>query len=117
MLVARAPALKVKHALDEQAEILKKNLENLDIETEMAAAAAAKIAVLTFSSPQAFSNTRANGMEPYFEKGTQLKETSATLNPHAAAYQPTYGEQQQHQTSAYRNATQDNVQGSHLNKT
>lgn len=73
----------------------------------MAAAAAVKIAVLTFSSHQAFSNTQANGMESYLEKGTQLKEPSATLNPHAAAYQPIYVEQQQpamqqqQQTRAY----------------
>lgn len=42
----------------------------------------AKLAVLSASSHQAFSNTQSNGMESYFEKGEKLKDTSTTLNPH-----------------------------------
>lgn len=88
----------------------------MDLETEMVAAAA-KLAVFTFPSRQAFSNIQSNGMESYFANKTQLNKISATLNPHARAYQPPYVEQQQQQTLAYRNITQDNRQDSHLGKT
>lgn len=67
-LVACAAALKEKHALEELAELLRKSKEKLVLDTEMAASAA-KLAVLTASSHQAFSNTQSNGMESYFEKG------------------------------------------------
>lgn len=103
-LVARAAALKEKHALEEQAELLRKKKERLDLETEMAATTA-KIAVLTCAGHQASSDSKANGMESYFEKATKFKEPSSTLNP---AYQPTHVEQltlQQQQQQTHNNET------------
>lgn len=76
-LVARAAALKEKHALEEQAEQLRRKKEQLEINTEIATSSA-KLAVLNTTC---HGSTRSDGMSSYFEKGT-------ALNPHAEQYIP-----------------------------
>lgn len=128
-LMARVAALEEKHALEEEAELVKRRLEEeaellrrrqekLELQTEMAASAA-KLAVLACSE-KAPSRTQSNGKESYLKRGARPKSTIfVTRNPPMDSHsrkppppiqqQPSIQLQPQQPSSvqqhAYRNAT------------
>lgn len=78
-LMARAAALEKKHALEEHAEQLRRKQEQLEIETQLAAAAA-KLAVLSSSLQSSVASKHSehsDGMASYLK-----------LNPHSAIFVP-----------------------------
>lgn len=60
-LLARAESLKQKHELETKAESLHKQMEQMDLETEIEAAEAEMVVLQAFSAEQ-------DGMDSYFEK-------------------------------------------------
>lgn len=82
-LLARAAALQKKHALEEQADQLRRQKEQLELETELAASAA-KLSALIGSSCHASvtsgSVAYTDGMESYLKKGTELKHHVKVYN-------------------------------------
>lgn len=85
-LIARAAALKERHALEEQEQQLRRKREPLEVESEMAASNA-KLAVLQASDGRSSSGST-NGMNSYLKREQTKKETVNALNPLAKEYEP-----------------------------
>ena len=79
-LIARAAALKEKHALQEQEESLRRKREQLELDTEIAASSA-RLAILQ-SCGSHVSERGSDGMESYFRKEAESKNVSTLLSPH-----------------------------------
>ena len=88
-LVARAAALREKHALEEQEQQLRRKREQLDLEAEIAASTA-KLAVFQASERRSSFKAPSNGMNSYLEreKRKMLEKSVNTLNPVAKEYHP-----------------------------
>ncbi len=80
-------ALKERHALEEQEQLIKRKKEQLALETELAASTA-KLAVLQASDGQCLSHAPTDGMNSYFEKEKRKLASVNTLNPMAKEYEP-----------------------------
>lgn len=83
-LMARAAALKERHALEEREQQLRRQREELDLETELAASTA-KLAVLQASELKGSSQASADGMN-YLAK--EKRKQSIVLNPTAKEFNP-----------------------------
>ena len=83
-LIERVAALKKKHSIEDQEEQLRKEKEQLELETELAATNA-KLHVLENMSSRGGSKC-SDGMDSYFEKNNCQK--SSKLNPHAYTFVP-----------------------------
>lgn len=80
-LVARAAALKEKHALEEKADQLRRQVKNLKIEAEMAAATA-KLAAFNDSEGSSISSSyHFDGMESYLKRGLTVKAKGDKKDP------------------------------------
>lgn len=77
-LLARAAALKDKHALEEQELTLRRKREQLELDTEIAATHA-KLAVLQVAS--SIHSRQSNGMASYIRKGAKPKPTNTSFKP------------------------------------
>lgn len=88
-LLARAAALKNKHALEEQEYLLRKKREQLELDTEIAVTSA-KLAVLkaSGSNKSGIASRHSDGMESYFKREANPKSESMSLNPHATQFVP-----------------------------
>lgn len=95
-LIARAAALKERHALEEQEQQLRRKREQLEVETEIAASNA-KLAVLQASDGRSSSGST-NGMNSYLKRERTKKETVNALNPLAKEYEPEKMTARQHLT-------------------
>ena len=84
-LLARAADLKDKHALEEQELILKRKMEQLELDTEIAATSA-KLAVLQVGS--SIHSRQSDGMASYVRKGARSKLPLTSLNPQASIFVP-----------------------------
>lgn len=88
--LARAAALKDKHALEEQELILRRKGEQLQLDTEIAATTA-KLAVLQVGS--GIHSRQSDGMDSYFRKGARSKLPLTSLNPQASIFVPVPAQQ------------------------
>lgn len=102
-LMARAAALREKHALEEQEHLLRKRMEEqkhameeqehllrrrkeqLELDTELAATTA-RLAVLQ-ACGSSVASKQTDGMESYIRKGAKPKSKATFLNPHATEYE------------------------------
>lgn len=84
-LLARAAALKDKHALEEQELILRRKKEQLELDIEIAATSA-KLAVLQGGS--SVHSRQSDGMASYIRKGARSKLQPTSLNPQASIFVP-----------------------------
>jgi len=84
-LLARAAALKDKHALEEQELILRRKEKQLEMDTEIAATSA-KLAVLQVGS--SVHSRQSDGMASYIRKGARSKVPPTSLNPQASVFVP-----------------------------
>lgn len=74
-LLARAAALKGKHALEEEEFLLRRKKEQLELDTEIAASTA-RLAVLQAVDGSVATVGKSDGMESYFRKIVRLKDTA-----------------------------------------
>ena len=105
-LMARAAALKEKHALEEQGESLRRKKEQLELDTEIAASSA-RLAILQ-GSHSSVSEGRSDGMESYFRKESTNKNISNLLNPYGKIDEHWYEQPSQQYTSPHK--VQSNIQ-------
>ena len=85
-LIARATALKERHALEEQEQQLRRKREQLDLEAEIAATNA-KLAVLQSSEVSSTGSRSKGAMSSHLEKEKGKSEPVIVLNPLANEYQ------------------------------
>lgn len=87
--MARAAAVKNKHALEEQEYLLRTKREQLELDTEIAVTGA-KLAVLKASgcNKSSIVSRHSDGMESYFKKEAKPKSKSTSLNPQATQFVP-----------------------------
>ena len=104
--MARAAALKEKHALEEQEESLQRKKKQLELDTEIAASSA-RLAILK-GSHSSVSEGRSDGMESYFRKESKNKNVSKLLNPHGKIDELQYEQSSQQYTSHHK--VQSNIQ-------
>lgn len=78
--MARAAALKGKHALEEEEFLLKRKKEQLELDTEIAASSA-RLAVLQAFDGSVATTGKSDGMESYFRKNVPLKDTATPFKP------------------------------------
>lgn len=102
-LMARAAAMKDKHALEEQEVLLKRKKEQFELDTEIAVTNA-RLTVLQACDGSSISHGRSDGMESYVRKGAKPKVITASLNPNAKQYMP-----QDEQSSQHFHSTQTNT--------
>lgn len=86
-LVARVAALKVRHALEEQEQQIRRKREQLDLEAELAASTA-KLAVLEAFERKSVSQGSASVMNSHLEKEGTKRKSGNGLNPMATEYNP-----------------------------
>lgn len=80
----RVAALKRKHLIEAKEEKLRREKEQLELETELAATSA-KLNVLEINSSECGSK-RSDGMNSYFERNNSQK--ASALNPDADMFVP-----------------------------
>ncbi len=99
-LVARAEALKRRHALEEQEQQLRRKRELLDLEAEMAASTA-KLAVFQALGCRGSSQGSSNVMNSYLKRETRKRDTVTVLTPMAEEYKPEAWKTTQHNDSKW----------------
>ncbi|XP_027132597.1 uncharacterized protein LOC113745279, partial [Larimichthys crocea] len=105
-LIARATALKERHALEEQEQQLRRKREQLDLEVEIAATNA-KLAVLQSSGVRSAGSGSKSAMGSYLENKKGKNGSVIVLNPLANEYQPGLLKSMQQQCSINPNKPLD----------